>query len=54
MIVAVWPDRACRCCRGYGVVQAPLFETKAMPTGVGSVMTTVSRGEGPLLVTMMV
>src|ERR1051325_8154953 len=39
---------------GYGVVQAPLLETKARPVGVTSPTVTPVAGEGPAFMTLIV
>src|ERR1041385_1882815 len=48
VIVPDWPEASVPTLQGNGVVQAPLFETKAMPIGVGSLTTTFVAGDGPL------
>jgi hypothetical protein len=54
VIVLVWPAVIVPSAQGKAVVQAPLFETKVVPAGVGSATETEVASDGPLLVTVIV
>ncbi len=54
VIVRVPPGARVPSAQGYAVVQAPLFETKARPDGVGSATDTSTASELPLLATVTV
>ena len=54
VIVAVAPVVSVPSEHGKLVVQAPLFETKAIPAGNGSLTETFSESDGPLFVTIIV
>ncbi len=50
MIVRVAPAVTVPTAQGNAVLQAPLFETKASPVGVGAATDTLAASLGPLLV----
>src|SRR4051794_31875010 len=54
LIVAICPAVIVPRLQGNAVVQAPVFETKVRPAGVGSLTTTLPADAGPLLTTVIV
>ena len=54
MIVRTAPTGTAASVHGNGVVQAPVFETKVRPLGVGSLTVTSRASEGPALLTLSV
>ncbi len=54
VIVRVAPAVTVPTAQGNAVLQAPLFEMKVSPAGVGSATETAAASLGPLLVTVRV
>jgi hypothetical protein len=54
VIVFVWPGVIVPRAHGNALVQAPVFEEKLVPAGVGSATETAAASEGPLFVMVIV